>query len=75
MDRHVATVNERSCLLLTYHLWSEPLQQPTRVYVLFRDAGRHPRASNDVQLAVQGLAFRRAWRLSSRQICIALDKR
>jgi hypothetical protein len=59
-DHHVVSVSGRRGLLITYHLWSEPLSSPPRVYVLFQHVAGHPAAPPDLQRAVEALAFRRA---------------
>ncbi|MDB4970242.1 MAG: hypothetical protein JWN44_5931 [Myxococcales bacterium] len=59
MDHHVVTVDGRPCVLLTYHLWTEPLPHPSRVFVLFRYTDGHPLAPDDVQRTVERLTFGR----------------
>jgi hypothetical protein len=60
MDHHVVTVDGKPGVLVTYHLWTEPLPHPPRVFVLFQYADRHPRAPADVQRTVETLTFRGA---------------
>jgi hypothetical protein len=61
MDHHVVRVNGRRGLLITYHLWwEEPPMPPPRVYVLFQHVAGHPTAPDDLQRAVEALAFRSA---------------
>jgi len=59
LDHHVVSVGGRRGLLITYHLWSESLESPPRVYVLFQHVAGHPAAPEDLQRAVDALAFRR----------------
>jgi hypothetical protein len=53
------TVDDRHGILLTYHLWSEPLPDRPRPFVLFQYADLHPRAPADVQQLVKRLRFHR----------------
>ena len=59
LDHHVVSVGGRRGLLITYHLWSESLASPPRVYVLFQHVAGHPAAPEDLQRAVDALTFRR----------------
>ncbi len=60
-DHHVVTVEGRRGVLLSYHLWTEPPPSPSRVYILFQYADRHPTAPGDVQQMVAAIAW---WRRS-----------
>ena len=56
-DHHIVTVSGRAGLLLTYHLWSEPVSVAPRVYILFRHVDGHPRAPAEVQRSIERLLY------------------
>ena len=58
-DHHVVTVEGRRGVLLSYHLWTERPPSPSRVYVLFQYADRHPTAPVDVQQIVAAITASR----------------